>query len=404
MLKARKVENSISNTPTPTLKSLSRFCYTGDNTSPRPSPSMSFNTFGRVLRFTSWGESHGVSMGCILDGIPPRISLSTEDLQREVERRRSGLSRFTSQRKEPDQVQILSGVFEGRTTGAPVALQILNVDAKSKDYAEIARLYRPGHADYATQQKYGVRDWRGGGRASARETVMRVAAGAIAKKILGKKVVVRAAVSQIGPLAVHDEQWDWTHGTPETLFCPDREMLPRWQALLDQARKDGTSLGGRIEAQARGVPAGWGAPLYAKLDADLAAALMGINAVKGVEVGAGFAVVSRDGRQNADEMAVAEKHTDNNAVNFLANNAGGILGGISTGQEIRLSLAVKPTSSVRLPLRTVGADDKGGVKEGMIETKGRHDPCIAIRAVPVVEAMIALVLADHQLLHRAQCG
>ena len=365
---------------------------------------MSFNTFGRVLRFTSWGESHGVSMGCILDGIPPLIPLCQEDIQHDVNRRRSGLSRFTSQRSEPDQVQILSGVFEGKTTGTPIALQILNHDAKSKDYAEIAKLYRPGHADYVTQQKYGIRDWRGGGRSSARETVMRVAAGAIAKKILGEKIVVRAGVSQIGALKVDCERWDWAHCSHENLFCPDRETLPRWQALLDKARKDGTSLGGRIEAQVCGAPAGWGAPLYAKLDADLAAALMGINAVKGVEVGAGFAVVAKDGKQNADEM----KASETGAVSFLANNAGGILGGISTGQDIRLSLAVKPTSSVRLPLRTVGDNDKGGVKEGVregiIETKGRHDPCVAIRAVPVVEAMIALVLADHRLLHRAQCG
>ena len=361
---------------------------------------MSFNTFGRVLRFTSWGESHGVSMGCILDGIPPQLSLCQEEIQHDVDRRRSGLSRFTSQRKETDQVRILSGVFEGKTTGSPVALQILNVDAKSKDYAEIAQLYRPGHADYVTQQKYGIRDWRGGGRSSARETVMRVAAGVIAKKILGEKIVVRAGVSQIGSLAVDCERWDWTHCSHDNLFCPDRKTLPRWQALLDQARKEGTSLGGRIEAQARGVPAGWGAPLYAKLDADLAAALMGINAVKGVEVGAGFAVVSRDGKQNADEMETS----DSGAPNFLANNAGGILGGISTGQDLKLSLAIKPTSSIRLPLRTIGADGKGGLKGGVIETKGRHDPCVAIRAVPVVEAMIALVLADHKLLHRAQCG
>ena len=371
---------------------------------------MSFNTFGKVLRFTSWGESHGVSMGCILDGVPPRISLCQEEIQRDVNRRRSGLSRFTSQRKEADQVQILSGVFEGKTTGSPVALQILNVDAKSKDYAEIAQLYRPGHADYATQQKYGIRDWRGGGRSSARETVMRVAAGAIAKKILGDNIVVRAAVSQIGSLEVDCKRWDWTHCNNDNLFCPDRETLPRWQALLDKARKDGTSLGGRIETQARGVPAGWGAPLYAKLDADLAAALMGINAVKAVEVGAGFAVVSRDGRQNADEMEAGEMEAgemeaaDSNAVRFLANNAGGILGGISTGQDIKLSLAVKPTSSIRLPLRTVGSDGEGGMKQGIVETKGRHDPCVAIRAVPVVEAMVALVLADHKLLHRAQCG
>ena len=361
---------------------------------------MSFNTFGRILRFTSWGESHGVSMGCILDGVPPRIPLSQEEIQGDINRRRSGLSRFTSQRSEPDRVQILSGVFEGKTTGTPIALQILNLDAKSKDYAEIAKLYRPGHADYVTQQKYGIRDWRGGGRASARETVMRVAAGAIAKKVLGKEIVVRAAVSQIGNLAVDCKRWDWARCSHENLFCPDRETLPRWQALLDKARKDGTSLGGRIEAQACGVPAGWGAPLYAKLDADLAAALMGVNAVKGVEVGAGFAVVSRDGRKNADEMGVAEDGT----ARFLANNAGGILGGMSTGQDIRLSLAVKPTSSVRLPLRTLGDNGEGGVKQEVIETKGRHDPCVAIRAVPVIEAMVALVLADHKLLHRAQCG
>ncbi len=369
---------------------------------------MSFNTFGKVLRFTSWGESHGVSMGCILDGVPPQIPLSQEEIQHDINRRRSGLSRFTSQRSELDQVEILSGVFKGKTTGTPIALQILNHDAKSKDYAEIATLYRPGHADYVTQQKYGIRDWRGGGRASARETVMRVAAGAIAKKILGEAVVVRAAVSQIGALAVNAKRWDWTHCSLDNLFCPDRETLPQWQALLDQTRKDGTSLGGRIEAQACGVPAGWGAPLYAKLDADLAAALMGINAVKGVEIGEGFAVVAKNGKQNADEMQPNKTEKTETgeigAVKFLANNAGGILGGISTGQDIRLSLAVKPTSSVRVPLRTVGDDGNGGVQEGVIETKGRHDPCVAIRAVPVVEAMMALVLADHKLLHRAQCG
>ncbi len=366
---------------------------------------MSFNSFGRVLRYTSWGESHGVSVGCIVDGVPPRIDLREEDIQRDIDRRRSGLSRHTSQRREGDKVKILSGVFEDKTTGSPIALEIVNEDARSKDYSELARLYRPGHADYVTERKYGIRDWRGGGRSSARETVMRVAAGAIARKILGCSIVIRAAVSQIGDLAVCEERWSWDSCSVENLFCPDVETLASWQSSLDVARRAGTSLGGRIRAQACGVPAGWGAPLYGKLDADLAAAMMGINAVKAIEIGAGFDVVSRDGVANADEMAAATAGDEGGQgsrsdPNFLANNAGGILGGISSGQEIYFSLALKPTSSIRKPLRTV---DKSG-KDSFVETRGRHDPCVAIRAVPIVEAMFALVLADHKLLHRAQCG
>ena len=362
---------------------------------------MSFNSFGRVLRYTSWGESHGISIGCVVDGVPPRIDLCAADIQRDIERRRSGLSRHTSQRREGDKVKILSGVFEGKTTGTPIALEIVNEDARSKDYSELARLYRPGHADYALERKYGIRDWRGGGRSSARETVMRVAAGAIARKILGEEIVIRAAVSQIGELAVAPERWSWDSCSVENLFCPDIETLPSWHSSLDAARRAGTSLGGRIRAEACGVPVGWGAPLYGKLDADLAAAMMGINAVKAIAVGAGFEVVARDGVANADEMIASDVEQSSQPTPiFLANNAGGILGGISTGQEIYFSLALKPTSSIRKPLRTI---DSSG-KDSFVETSGRHDPCVAIRAVPIVEAMFALVLADHKLLHRAQCG
>lgn len=365
---------------------------------------MSFNSFGRVLRYTSWGESHGISVGCVVDGVPPRIDLQEEDIQQDIERRRSGLSRHTSQRREGDRVKILSGVFEGKTTGTPIALEIVNEDARSKDYSKQSRLYRPGHADYATERKYGIRDWRGGGRSSARETVMRVAAGAIARKILGCSIVIRAAVSQIGDLAVSPERWSWDACSVENLFCPDIEILASWHSSLDAARRAGTSLGGRIKAQACGVPVGWGAPLYGKLDADLAAAMMGINAVKAIEIGAGFAVVARDGVSNADEMVATDVgdagQSSHPTPSFLANNAGGILGGISTGQEICFSLALKPTSSIRKPLRTI---DSSG-KDSLVETSGRHDPCVAIRAVPIVEAMFALVLADHKLLHRAQCG
>ena len=363
---------------------------------------MSFNSFGRILRYTSWGESHGLSIGCVIDGVPPLIAISKEEIQQDIERRRSALSRHTSQRKERDRVEILSGVFEGKTTGTPIALEIINEDARSKDYANIAKVYRPGHADYVTERKYGIRDWRGGGRASARETVMRVAAGAIARKILGEKVVIRAALSQIGKIKVDEKRWSWEDCHVDNLFCPDKETLTLWQKNLDEARRKGVSLGGRIKAQACGIPVGWGAPLYGKLDADLAAAMMGINAVKAIEIGAGFDVVERDGLENADEMlegSGGEKKYSSEP-QFVTNNAGGIIGGISTGQDISFSLAVKPTSSIRKSLRTIDVDGKAST----VETLGRHDPCVAIRAVPIVEAMLALVLADHKLLHRAQCG
>ncbi len=356
---------------------------------------MSGNGFGTIFRFTTWGESHGPAVGCVVEGVPPRIPLSEGDIQPWLDKRRPGASRFTTQRKESDTVQILSGVFEGQTTGSPVMLLIANEDARAKDYDAIMDQFRPGHADYTYWAKYGIRDYRGGGRASARETAARVAAGAIARKILGATVDVRGALIQIGPHAIDRKRWDWKEVANNPFFCPDAGTVKSWENFLDETRKAGSSAGAIIEIQASGVPPGWGAPIYDKLDADLAKAMMGINAVKGVEIGAGMLAASLSGEQNADEMRMKA-----GKVVFLSNHAGGILGGISTGQDVVVRFAVKPTSSILKPLKSV---DRFG-KEVDISTKGRHDPCVGIRAVPVGEAMMAVVLADHMLRHRAQCG
>ncbi len=355
---------------------------------------MSFNTFGRVLRFTTFGESHGPAIGAVVDGCPPRLDLSEADIQPFLDKRRPGQSRFTTQRQEPDQVRILSGVFEGRTTGTPIGLLIDNVDQRSKDYSEVASAYRPGHADYAYDAKYCFRDYRGGGRSSARETAMRVAAGAVARKVI-PEVTITAWVEAIGGDAVDYAKFDAAEIGNNPFFCPDPDAAARWEQLVDDARKAGSSLGAVIACEATGVPAGWGAPLYAKLDSELAAAMMSINAVKGVEIGDGFAAAALSGEANADAMRPGA-----NGPEFLANHAGGIAGGISTGQPVRVRVAFKPTSSILTPVETINRD--GAATE--IRTKGRHDPCVGIRGVPVVEAMMALVLADQKLLHRAQCG
>ena len=354
---------------------------------------MSHNTFGHLFRVTTWGESHGPAIGGIVDGVPPLIDLGETDIQPWLDRRRPGQSRFTTQRKEPDTVEILSGVFEGKTTGTPISLLIRNQDARSKDYGEIKDTYRPGHADYTYDAKYGIRDSRGGGRQSARETAVRVAAGAIARKILGATIAVRGALIQVGADTVDRAQWDWDEVARNPFFSPDPSAAERWTTQLDKVRKDGSSVGAVIEVVASGVPAGWGAPLYGKLDADLAGAMMSINAVKGVEIGAGFAAAALTGAENADEMRM-----DGKRVAFQSNHAGGILGGISTGQDIVVRFAVKPTSSILQPRATVTRTGENTE----IVTKGRHDPCVGIRAVPVGEAMMACVLADHLLRHRAQ--
>ena len=354
---------------------------------------MSHNSFGRLFRFTSWGESHGPAIGCVVDGCPPRIELAESDIQPWLDRRRPGQSRFTTQRQEPDQVRILSGVFEGRTTGTPISLMIDNLDQRSRDYGNIADRYRPGHADLAYELKYGIRDPRGGGRSSARETAVRVAAGAIARLVLGAGVVVRGALVQIGPHAIDRSRWDWDEVPANPFFCPDAGTVPVWEAYLDEVRKRGSSTGAIIELRADGVPPGLGAPLYAKLDAELASALMGINAVKAVEIGDGFAAAVSSGEQNADPM-----HMEEERIAFDANHAGGILGGISTGQPIIARFAVKPTSSILTPVSSVTRSGEAVD----VSTHGRHDPCVGIRAVPVGEAMLACVLADHLLRHRAQ--
>jgi chorismate synthase len=355
---------------------------------------VSHNTFGHLFRVTTWGESHGPAIGCVVDGCPPRIPLSEADIQPFLDRRRPGQSRFTTQRQEPDQVRILSGVFEGQTTGTPIALLIDNVDQRSKDYSNIAQSFRPGHADLAYELKYGIRDYRGGGRSSARETAMRVAAGAVARKVLGKAVVIRGAMVSLGAHAVDRARWDWAAVEANDFFCPDPGAALAWEAELTQIRKDGSSIGAVIEVVAEGVPPGLGAPIYGKLDADLAAALMSINAVKGVEIGDGFAAAALRGEDNADEIRMG---ADGRPV-FLSNHAGGVLGGISSGQPLVARFAVKPTSSILTPRRSI--DSVGAETE--VSTKGRHDPCVGIRAVPVGEAMMACVLADHLLRHRAQ--
>jgi len=357
------------------------------------------NSFGQAFRFTTWGESHGPAIGCVVDGVPPRIALAESDIQPWLDRRAPGQSRFTTQRREPDTVRILSGVFEGETTGAPISLVIENVDQRSKDYGDIVDKFRPGHADFTYWKKYGLRDHRGGGRASARETAMRVAAGAIAHKILDhlldEAVVIRGALIQIGTMAIDRDRWDWDEVARNPFFSPDPGVVETWSAFLDKTRKDGSSAGAVIEVVAEGVPPGLGEPAYDKLDADLAKAMMSINAVKGVEIGAGFAAAALSGEENADEMRMKDGR-----VAFLSNRAGGVLGGISTGQDLVIRFAVKPTSSILTPRKTV---TKGG-ENTEISTKGRHDPCVGIRAVPVGEAMTAVVLADHLLRHRAQCG
>jgi len=360
---------------------------------------MSANSFGTLFRFTTWGESHGPAIGCVVDGAPPRMALSEADIQPWMEKRKPGQSRFTTQRRESDTVKILSGVFEGLTTGTPISLMIENEDQRSKDYSDIKDKFRPGHADYTYWTKYGIRDYRGGGRSSARETASRVAAGAIARKlldhVLGAPVTIRGALIRIGKHGIDRGRWDWGQVEQNSFFSPDAGIVPVWEQYLDETRKAGSSAGAVIEVVASGVPAGLGAPIYGKLDADLASAMMGINAVKGVEIGAGFGAAELSGEENADEMRMRD-----GKVAFLSNKAGGILGGISTGQDIVVRFAVKPTSSILQHRKTV--DAQGHDTE--ISTKGRHDPCVGIRAVPVGEAMMALVLADHLLRHRGQCG
>lgn len=349
---------------------------------------MASNSFGTLFRFTTWGESHGEAIGCVVDGVPPRIALSEADIQPYLDKRKPAQSRHTTQRKESDTVKILSGVFEGQTTGSPISLIIHNEDQKPKDYGDIKEKFRPAHADYTYWKKYGIRDWRGGGRSSARETAMRVAAGAIARKILPAGILIRGAVVQIGMEKIEHSHWDWNEVNNNPFFCPDALAAKRFEAYLDSVRKSGSSVGAIIEIVAEGVPAGWGDPVYGKLDSELACALMSINAVKAVEIGAGFAAAAMRGEENADRMRMKGKE-----VEFLSNHAGGILGGISSGQPVLARFAVKPTSSILTPMQTV--DIHGNDTE--IMTKGRHDPCVGIRAVPVGEAMMACVLADHYL-------
>ena len=353
---------------------------------------MSGNSFGTLFRFTSWGESHGPAIGCVVDGAPPRLPLSEADIQPWLDKRKPGQSRFTTQRRESDAVKILSGVFEGQTTGTPISLLIKNEDARGKDYDAIRDAFRPGHADYTYWKKYGIRDHRGGGRASARETAVRVAAGAVARRVLGPGITIRGALVQIGPHQIDRARWEWDAVADNPFWSPDRQAAQQWEGYLDEVRKRGSSAGAIIEIVASGVPAGLGEPIYGKLDADLAGALMSINAVKGVEIGAGFAAAALSGEENADEMRAGD-----GAPIFLSNQAGGILGGISTGQDIVARFAVKPTSSILTPRRTI--DVHGN--EVDIATTGRHDPCVGIRAVPVGEAMMAIVLADHLLRDRA---
>lgn len=353
---------------------------------------MAANSFGTLFRFTTWGESHGPALGAVVDGVPPLLNLTEADIQPYLDRRRPGQSRFTTQRREADQVRILSGTFEGKTTGTPVSLMIENTDQRSKDYSDIARKFRPGHADYSYWKKYGIRDYRGGGRSSARETASRVAVGAIARKVLGESIAVRGALVQMGPHRIDPDRWDWDQVDRNPFFCPDPKAAEDWAGYLDGVRKAGSSIGAVIEVRAEGVPAGLGEPIYDKLDSDLARAMMTINAVKGVEIGDGFAAAELPGEDNADEMRAG-----NEGPRFLSNHAGGVLGGISTGQDVVVRFAVKPTSSILTPRRTIDIDGR----ETEIVTKGRHDPCVGIRAVPIGEAMMAIVLADHLMRQRA---
>ncbi len=361
---------------------------------------MSLNSFGHLLRITSWGESHGAAIGVVIDGCPPNIEISSHIIQRELDRRKPAQSRFTTQRREEDRVKILSGVFEDensnglKTTGTPISLLIENKDQRSKDYSDIKDKFRPSHADFSYYQKYGIRDYRGGGRSSARETVARVAAGAVARRII-PQVKIRASLVQMGEHRINYDNFDWDEVNKNPFFCPDREMAKKWEVYLDGIRKKGSSIGAVVEVVAENVPPGWGAPIYGKLSADLAAAMMSINAVKGVEIGAGFGVASLSGEENADEMRAGDA-----GPYFTSNNAGGILGGISNGDPIIVRFALKPTSSILVKRKTVTVNNKNSE----IITKGRHDPCVGIRAVPIGEAMMALVLADHFLLHRGQTG
>ena len=357
---------------------------------------MASNAFGSIFRFTTWGESHGPAIGVVIDGVPPGLEIAEADIQHDLDRRKPGQSRFVTQRREADQVKILSGVFEGVSTGTPIHLMIENTDQRSKDYSDIKSTFRPGHADLTYWLKYGVRDYRGGGRSSARETACRVAAGALAKKILGPDLTVRGALVRIGTETVDRTRWDWDEVDRNPFFCPDPGAVAGWEAYLDGIRKDGSSVGAVVEIVADGVPAGLGEPLYGKLDADLAAGLMSINAVKGVEIGEGFAAAQLRGEENADEMRMEP----DGSIDFLSNHAGGILGGIATGQDVIARFAVKPTSSILTPRRSVTQDGQ----DIDVQTKGRHDPCVGIRAVPVGEAMVACVLADHLLRHRAVIG
>jgi len=360
---------------------------------------MSFNTFGKLFRFTTWGESHGPALGCVVDGCPPNIPLKDSDIQKELNRRRPGQSKFVTQRKESDTVHVLSGVFEGKTTGTPISLVIYNEDQKSKDYSDIKDKFRPGHADFTYFKKYGIRDYRGGGRSSARETAARVAAGAIARKVLeqklGKKFNIVGAVTQVGPVFSNPDNWDDKQINKNPFFAADKDVVSIYEHYLMDIRKSGSSCGAMIELRARGIPVGLGAPIYSKLDADIASGLMSINAVKSVNIGAGSEVASLSGELNSDEMRASGKQ-----VKFKSNKAGGILGGISSGQEIVCSFSVKPTSSILNSRETV--NKKG--KNTKISVRGRHDPCVGIRAVPIGEAMLACVLLDHYLMHKAQCG
>jgi chorismate synthase len=359
---------------------------------------MAGNSFGQIFRFTTWGESHGPSLGVVVDGVPPCVAFTEADAQVYLDRRRPGQSRFTTQRQEPDQIKILSGVFEGHTTGAPVSMMIENVDQRSKDYSEIAKTYRPGHADYTYDAKFGIRDYRGGGRSSARETASRVAAGGLARKVIDALVpglTVRGALVQVGTMPINRANWDWATVDDNSFWCPDPAMATQWEAYLDEIRKNGSSIGAMIEVIASGVPVGLGEPIYGKIDSDLASAMLSINAVKGVEIGAGMSVAALTGEENADEMRMDGKN-----VSFGSNNAGGVLGGITTGQDMVVRFAVKPTSSILTPRKSVTSAGE----DTDVSTKGRHDPCVGIRAVPVGEAMMACVIADHLLRHRAQIG
>ena len=360
---------------------------------------MADNSFGTLFSFSSFGESHGPGIGCIVDGVPPRLPLSEDIIQPYLDRRKPGQTRFVTQRREDDEVEILSGVFEGMTTGTPVAMLIRNKDQRSKDYGEIARQFRPGHADFTYQEKYGIRDHRGGGRSSARETAVRVAAGAIADQVLqralGPEFRIRGGVVQIGPHAIDRDRLDWNETTNNPFFCPDAKGAMEWEAYLDEVRKAGSSAGAILEIVADGIPAGLGQPIYGKLDSELAAAMMTINATKGVEIGSGFALAAVDGREAGDEMQAGP-----DGATFLANNNGGVLGGISTGQQLVVRVAIKPTSSILTPRRSVDLDGE----DVEVVTKGRHDPCVGIRGVPVAEAMMAVTLADLLMRHKAQCG